>query len=301
MFRKDEQARNEWSEANVALCAERQQEILDNAAAMLKPGGRVVYSTCTFAPEEDEEGIAGFLSCHPEFFIVSGIRLPGLSGGRPEWSRIPCSELSETFRIWPHLAEGEGHYLALLEKRQEANSSDGSSEAGSYFSSAKAGKAKGNRRKKEGIDFWKDKTGKAVLMQWLQETLKADALKRRMESGELDRLYLYGDQIYQLPEGMPAFDGLRVLRPGLHLGTLKKNRLEPSHALALALKPEEVHQSLDLDSEEEPVRGYLSGNTLPGEVFQKGWVLICTDGCSLGWAKAAAGILKNHYPKGLRQ
>ena len=114
MFRKDGQAKREWSEKNVMLCAERQQKILHNAAEMLKPGGRLVYSTCTFSPEENEEQIAGFLSSHPEFSVVvltGQERLPGLSEG--------FFPLPETFRIWPHRSEGEGHYLALLEKGGE--------------------------------------------------------------------------------------------------------------------------------------------------------------------------------------
>ncbi len=195
MFRKDEQARNEWSEANVKLCAERQQEILDNAAEMLKPGGRMVYSTCTFAPEEDEDGIAAFLERHPEFSVVclETDEVPeGLSSGHPEWSRGHNPELQNTFRIWPHKSEGEGHYLALLRKNGTWAAEDG--------------------RKRKQPKYWNDKAGRSYLEEFLKKSL-TDVGHDALEDG-MDRLILFGDQLYQLPEGTPALDRLRVLRPG---------------------------------------------------------------------------------------
>ena len=95
-------------------------------------------------------------------------------------------------------------------------------------------------------------------------------------------------------------DGLRVLRPGLHLGTLKKNRFEPSHALALALRADQVRRAVSFPADSPEISGYLGGQTLPAPAGEKGWTLVCADGFSLGWAKAASGTLKNHYPKGLR-
>ena len=276
MFRKDEQARGEWSEDNVRLCAARQQEILDHAAAMLRPGGRMVYSTCTFSPEEDEEGLASFLERHPEFFIVNlpkDQRPVGLSAGRPEWTDHKMPELADTFRIWPHKAEGEGHYLALLEKSKDAEPN-------------RKGKWKEPK-------CWKDKAGQKLLSEFLK-----DACPGWKEN--LDRLILFGDQIYLLPEQMTDLAGLKVLRPGLHLATLKKNRLEPAHALALHLHPEEARLSISLSADGTQILDYLKGNTLPDPNQTKGWVLVCADRYAIGWAKASGGILKNHYPKGLR-
>ena len=110
----------------------------------------------------------------------------------------------------------------------------------------------------------------------------------------------FGEQLYLLPQQAPSLKGLKVLRPGLHLGTIKKNRFEPSHALALALQENEVCQSISLSADESLIRSYLSGQTFP--VSDKtGWCLIETDGYSIGWGKAAGGIMKNHYPKGLRK
>lgn len=280
MFRKDEQARNEWSEANVTLCARRQQEILDNAVQMLKPGGRMVYSTCTFSPEEDEDGIGQFLLRHPECSVEQVERPGGLDSGRPQWSSSACPDLANTFRIWPHKAEGEGHYLAVLKKSGVSGEPAESSPKG-------AGRQKGKAPK-----YWKDKTGIRPYLEFVRETLQ--------ESTGGDSLILYGDQLYRVPPQMPDFTGMKVLRPGLHLGTFKKNRFEPSHALALALQPADVLRTCLLSSKEPEITSYLSGNTLTAEGAQKGWVLVCVDGYSIGWAKAASGVLKNHYPKGLR-
>lgn len=276
MFRKDEQARGEWSEENVRLCAERQQEILEHAAAMLRPGGRMVYSTCTFSPEEDEDGIASFLKHHPEFKIVklTDDRKPaGLSAGRSEWASEEMPELSDTYRIWPHKAEGEGHYLALLEKSSDAEP--------------------GRVKKPKEPKYWRDKAGQKLLNEFLTDLCPA-------WKPDVDRLILFGDQLYQLPAQMPDFAGMKVLRPGLHLGTLKKNRLEPSHALALHLHPDEVKRSIAFPGDGTQILDYLKGNTLPDPDGNKGWVLVCADRYSIGWAKASGGILKNHYPKGLR-
>ena len=281
MFRKDEQARNEWSEANVRLCAERQQEILDNAAKMLKPGGRMVYSTCTFAPEEDEDGIAAFLERHPEFSVVclEKDEVPeGLSSGHPEWSRGHNPELQNTFRIWPHKSEGEGHYLALLRKNGTWTAEDG--------------------RKRKQPKYWNDKAGRSYVEEFLKKSLTAsdhDALEEGM-----DRLILFGDQLYQLPEGTPALDRLRVLRPGLHLGAFKTKRFEPAHALSHFLKPKQAVSVCRLEPEDPQVLDYLKGNTVKGEAGLSGWTLVCIGDYPLGWGKAVSGTVKNHYPKGLR-
>jgi NOL1/NOP2/sun family putative RNA methylase len=343
MFRKDEQARNEWSPANVRICADRQREILDNAAAMLQPGGDLVYSTCTFAPDEDETCIAQFLIRHPEFSVVSPEKHPkleGISGARAEWIRegyeqspelTDCpskiaDQVADTYRIWPHKSEGEGHYLALLHKAGDGAELEHAAEDFGLKNSAsdydlkneivdtKKKKNRSAKAKKKGASasrFWNEKEGIRVVRECLEEILKdtaedhvKDSLKEKaVENGfavAYDRLVLYGEQIYQVPEGLPPFDGLRVLRPGLHLGTLKKNRLEPSHALALALRPDQVKMTADLPADDPAALSYLNGNILSVDPELKGWTLVTVDGYSLGWGKAASGTLKNHYPKGLR-
>lgn len=284
MFRKNEEACEEWSPQNVQLCADRQDEILDYAAAMLAPGGRLVYSTCTFAPQEDEGSIARFLKRHPEFEIVSVERFPGMAPGVPEWSgqsedRPPHdragrdadgerhSNLEHTIRLWPHLLKGEGHFIAVLRKDGKIVDSHIPLEKGI--------------RVKDCPEYLK----------FRQENLDA-AL-----NGMLIR---FGDQLYLAPEELPSLNKMRVLRPGLHLGTVKKNRFEPAHALALALTPREVKRTLDLAADSEEIMQYLKGQTLNVE-GEKGWYLISVDSYSIGWGKQSGGIVKNHYPKGLRR
>lgn len=248
MFRKNEGACEEWSPENVELCANRQDEILDCAAGMLCPGGRLVYSTCTFAPAENEGSVERFLKRHPEFCVL------------------------ERKRLWPHQVKGEGHFAAVLVK--EGAVADG------YRPIAATGLQKGTSEKELGEYF-------AFAKEALKEVPEGTYMK-------------FGDQVYMIPEDMPGLKGLKVLRPGLHVGTLKKNRFEPSHALALALSPKDVLHSLNLDSRENTIHAYLSGQTFPAE-GEKGWYLICVDGFSIGWGKLAGGIMKNHYPKGLRR
>lgn len=282
MFRKNEDAKNEWSPENVQLCADRQDGILDCAAKMLRAGGRIVYSTCTFAPAENEGSMARFLERHPEFHIVPGRVPEGFSKGNPAWTNtekqadeeftIDKAQLEHTLRIWPHKVEGEGHFLAVLQKEGNA---DRKAEGYSLYGLQKGLKAKDC---KELLEFW-------------QENIKI----------ELEGVLLkFGDQIYLGPVQMPSLERLKVLRPGLHLGTLKKNRFEPSHALALALRPNEVVHSYPLTMEDNRASAFIGGQTFSVNQ-EKGWHLITVDGYSLGWGKAAGGIMKNHYPKGLRK
>lgn len=271
MFRKNEDACEEWSLENVKICAERQAEILECAASMLRPGGRMVYSTCTFAPAENEESISRFLERHPEFTIVKVEKAEGMSEARADWCEHPAEKIKDTIRLWPHKLKGEGHYVAVLKKEGEV--SEG------YRGYCSNGEQKGISEKecKEYQEFCND------------------FLKVKLPG----TLFLFGEQLYLAPEEMPSIKGLKVLRPGLHLGTMKKNRFEPSHALALALKPSDVKNSMELSSTGNEIRAYLNGQTLNYE-GEKGWYLITVDGYSIGWGKLAGGIMKNHYPKGLR-
>ena len=302
MFRKDEEARLQWSRDHVTACAARQSEILDNGAAMLKPGGRLVYSTCTFAPEENEESIRTFLQRHPEFEIEKPeISWEGFSPGNPLWTKNPehakIVHIEDTIRIWPHRTGGEGHYLAVLKKKGVCEDTEERE-----FRNSK--KRPLSVRQKGGLEKLKRQT----LECFLKETLTEKAAETLLSYLSEDWV-LFGDQLYLLPKGCMSrmgrqvLDGLRVVRAGLHLGTFKKNRFEPSHSLALFLHPEEVRscKSLHLSdhSQREETASYLKGMSLTAG-NEKGWTLIAVDGCSLGWVKQAGDVLKNHYPKGLR-
>ena len=249
MFRKEEAAVTDWSQQTVEMCAARQAEILDNAARLLKPGGRLVYSTCTFAPEENEQTVAAFLDRHPEF--------------APERVDAPWFTPGEqgTYRMWPHKLLGEGHFGAVLRKL------DG----------------------EEG-DIPEEK-GTAMPKPW-------QSFAKEMGLPLPEGIFLgFGDRLYLAPQGCPELKGLRVLRPGLELGELKKDRLGPAHALALWAKP--LERTMDLRSEGPEIGLYLHGEVLP--CTEKGWCLVTVDGYSIGWGKGDGRQLKNHYPKGLRR
>lgn len=294
MFRKNGEAIGEWSPENVDMCAGRQDEILDAAAVMLRPGGRLVYSTCTFAPTENEGTVQRFLLRHPEFCLVSVKQYPGMEAGRPAWAGgkaaqspespvLESSGLECTLRLWPHKLRGEGHFLAVLQREEGAVSGR-------------------EPRLQQG---WKEKEY-GDYQSFAAENLTREAAEELKARG--GEILMFGEQMYLLPKGCPALGGIKVLRPGLHLGTRKKNRFEPAHALALALSPKMVQRSVSLPGDAAELFGYLAGRTIEGERIRqalgktpdKGWYLIAAEGMSLGWGKYAGGMMKNHYPKGLR-
>ena len=249
MFRKEESAITDWSQETVEMCARRQGEILHSGAQLLKPGGRLVYSTCTFAPEENEQAIESFLASHPEF-TREAVDAPWFT---------PAGE--GAFRLWPHKLLGEGHFAAVLRKTQ--------AEAEEIPQIA------GEKLPKEWVDF-------------------AKTLKIQLPAG---KAVLFGSSLYWVPEEMPDIRRIKVVRSGLELGEVKKNRFEPAHALALWLKKCENIQDFPADSKE--IRSFMEGQVLPGNL--RGWCLITVDGYSLGWGKGDGNTIKNHYPKGLRR
>lgn len=297
MFRKNEDACEEWSLENVQLCARRQDEILDCAASMLAPGGRIVYSTCTFAPDENEGSMLRFLLRHPEFTIEVAKRTEGMSAGNPAWGVLSCNEdtaaesavetLDNTIRLWPHQLNGEGHYLAVLRKDGMLDES----QPGYCRNGIESGMTE-REAKTPG-------KGCVEYLAFAKESLCAGTKEGGMEKFTGNYLR-FGEQLYLIPDGMPSIKGLKVLRPGLHLGTIKKNRFEPSHALALAMKQQDAVHAVELLADSREVRGYLNGETFSYE-GDKGWYLVTVDGYSIGWGKLAGGIMKNHYPKGLRK
>lgn len=249
MFRKEEAAVTDWSIETVEMCANRQKEILHSAAALLKPGGRLVYSTCTFSPEENEQVIAAFLQEHPEFSpetVEAPWFVPGSSG---------------SFRLWPHKLLGEGHFAAVLVKNGGEEPSVSQEPA--------------QKLPKQWLDFAKE----------LDITLPEG------------KAVLFGSSLYWVPLETPSLRGIRVMRPGLELGEVKKDRFEPAHALALWLKNANNSEEYDPDSPE--IRAYMHGQTVPSN--KSGWCLVKVGGYSIGWGKGDKTVLKNHYPKGLRR
>lgn len=305
MFRKDDTAVREWSAEQVAVCAQRQKMILEHADQMLLPGGVMVYSTCTFSPEEDEDMIAWFLHTHPDYEIEDWRELLptdcGLEGGRTDFlsedgkkhlSSVPngSSAIERTLRLFPHRLRGEGHFAARLRKRGTLPSKSEVPLTASILKSpakAKKGKKSGKAVSLPDLTLFEEFSENFLTLEHAPQSLLTPA----------DYQY-FGDALYRIPRQCPALDGIKVIRAGLHLGTRKKNRFEPAHALAMLLPPQAAVQSADCD--EITAKRYLHGETIPCDTAFRGWTLVTYHGISLGWGKSQNGILKNHYPKGLR-
>ena len=271
MFRKDRKMVRAWEEHGPEYFSKIQRSIVTQAAEMLRPGGMMLYSTCTFSPLENEQTIEYLLQQYPEFRICEMEGYEGFAQGIPEASESGDEALRRTVRIFPHRMKGEGHFLALLRK----------GEAGSQPCSP-ALKAKGIKLPAELEEFLRD-------------------VDRDMEPSRID---LRGGRVYYMPEDLPSLKGIRFLRTGLLLGELKKNRFEPSQAFAMNLKKEEYRRTLDLPAEDARVIRYLKGETLDVEDLvstrEKGWFLVCVDGYPLGFGKLVNQTLKNKYLPGWR-
>lgn len=266
MFRKDDTAINEWSLKQVEVCANRQSLILRSAHKMLAPGGRIIYSTCTFSPEENEMTVARFMDKYPEYTIVRPKVHEFFSPGRPEWAD-GNPKLADTMRLFPHRLKGEGHYVAVLQKN-------------------------GGETKK--IKYAQTVTDKKLLDEWYKFE------KTTLKDVKFGNFRLFGNTLYSMPDNTPDFSKLKVLRPGLQLGEIKKGRFEPAHSLAMALKPNQVKECENLALSDERVEKYLSGNEISTDNGSRGWRLVAVNGYSLGWGKSDGNVIKNHYPKGLR-
>ena len=290
MFRKDETAIAEWSPENVIRCAARQRDILEQAAGMVCPGGVMVYSTCTFSLQENEEVISGFLKTHTEF-AAEDSGMESLTGIMPG--------ADKTVRLWPQRIEGEGHFIARLRRAGGEPREDYGTIAQEGTSAAKKCRNKGkykekdiNKKKENGL------TAAELCNNFLYKELGLSAagaeklFKKRV-------LYNFGEAIYLIPEEMIPLEGIQVERPGLQLGFREKDRFKPSHALALCLHSEDVDKCYELTQEQ--TAGYLRGETFSIELGLKGWYLLSVQGCTIGFGKATGGQMKNHYPKGLRR
>ncbi len=325
MLRRSEAARREWAPELIGGCSLRQAAILEHAAGLVRPGGRLAYATCTFAPEEDEGTVTRFLRDHPEFELAEPPRHAGFAPGRPEWmaewlgqetghsneewgagrlgrgtgrsneewgagrlgrgtghsnadrqlgpvSDRARSDLSRAVRLWPHLAPGEGHFIALLHKRAAGIAPGGSPRA------------------------WRP----ARLPRPVEAAYREFCTENLVTVPAAERLALVGSYLYALPPDLPDLTGLRFLHPGWWLGAIKGSRFEPSHALASALRAVDARRAASLAADTPELLAYLRGETFrnPGE---NGWLLVAADGYPLGWGKRVNGVVKSKYPKGLRR
>lgn len=270
MFRKEPAVAKTWDEDRPDFFAKLQRECVSAAISMLKPGGLMLYSTCTFAPVENEGTVSFILEEYPEMELLEIDGYEGFSPGNPEWGN-KNPELAKCLRIFPHKMDGEGHFMALMRK-------------------------KGSSR--QTISDFGTKPDKEA------QKLLSEFFAKKDIPFPANRIEVRSSNVYCLPPADNRFRGIRFLRNGLFLGELKKNRFEPSQPLALALKAHEFPSCLSLSPQDDRIGRYLKGETLlveKGECTkEKGWQLICVDDFPLGFGKLVNGTLKNKYPAGWR-
>lgn len=257
MFRKLEQAIDTWSEEKVLECAHIQKNLLKGAYEMLKQGGMVIYSTCTYSYEENE-AMVHYAVDQLGFELLLLTKSHGL---------CPGVDLDEVVRCYPHHYRGEGHFIALLRKP-------------------------GNSPRKQ-VRTMKSQVNPAdlkVLKAFYQENLNKKVPSYIIENN---------GHLYAVKKNFPELKGIRVLRNGLYLGEVRKNRFIPSYSLALTLTKQDVKRSYDYPSESEEIKKYIHGETLEG-TGEKGFGVIFVDGYPLSFYKESNQV-KNLFPKGLRR
>lgn len=272
MFRRDEDMVKDWNEKGPEYYMPIQRQILSQAAAMLRPGGYMLYSTCTFSVEEDEENVAYVLEEFPQMQLccLDLDKVPGACGG---------FGLSGCMRLFPHRLKGEGHFLALMRKK---GGDDGGKEILPPMDPGTAGKRVRAVEKEKELDAFLRQSG----AEW-----------------DYGRIVIHQDNVYYLPEGLAWNLPLRFLRTGLFLGELKKGRFEPSQALAMSMKAGQFPNTVSFPAGDSRVLRYLKGETISLEGDEgpvKGWCLAAMEGFPLGWAKGTGMSLKNKYYPGWR-
>lgn len=268
MFRKAPEVVKTWDPERPEYFAKIQKDIVANGVKMLRPGGMMLYSTCTFEPEENEGAISWLLHHFPEMELVEMEPFEGFKAGVPEWAD-GIQELKKCVHIWPHCMEGEGHFLALLRKR-EVPASDRET---SVLTPSKM-----------------DKNEEKLLNEFLSDTgIQLETKRIETRNGKA----------YLIPELPDKVKGLHFLRNGLYLGEFKKNRFEPSQSWAMALSADLCSQCICLPRGDERIDRYLRGETISageeGGNQKNGWKLICVDKFSLGWGKLLNGVIKNKF------
>lgn len=308
MFRKQPSIMKNWEQYGVGYYNKLQKEIILDAAKMLKPGGSMVYSTCTFSPEENEGTVKFLKENEEEFHVVDAMAVAkdiygdrvdytGFAPGHPEWADAP-EEVKDCIRLWPHKINGEGHFVTLLQKGEATEHTRAVAPT-----------------KKMDVEALMKKN-KVSLPEETIVFLKS--LNMKFDEGEFK---LRKDMLYYVPELLTDNFGLRTLRHGLLLGEIKKNRFEPSQALASSMRIGDYDNVLNLSVSDPSVIKYLKCETIDlqedeilpiqmkeedGTIVTKkvvptdGWVLICVNSFPLGWGKLSKGTVKNKYLPGWR-
>ena len=264
MFRKEEIAITEWSEANVTMCAERQQSILNEAVKALKVGGTILYATCTFSLEENEMVVDYFLKNHPDFTLLPvkvAVKIATADG--IHFDGCECKNITDCRRFYPHLSKGEGQFMAVLRHNGEAVAT-----------------AKPKPQQKEKI-----------------EKLIFDFLDNCLSDYDKENVMMYnGNAVYFTPDF--AVPKGAAFSCGVTIGEIRKNYIQPHHQFFMALG-KYFRRKIELSADSEALKKYLHGEEIE-VTCENGWAVITVDGCSVGGAKVVNGKAKNHYPKGLR-
>lgn len=313
MFRKDPAVAKVWDGNKPFECAKQQKEIITRAAQMLAPGGDMLYSTCTFSPEENEQVIQFLLDSRDDMEIREIQPYEGFAPGRPEAAN-GTPDLKKCVRIWPHKMAGEGHFLALLHKKAPGEAAG-----------AQENDRNGHPNRETMVDEHKNQVEGTISdikgigkpeIKALTEFFADVSMEMNWKQVEVRK-----GQVYLVPEALGTRKGLVFLRNGLYLGEIRKDRFEPSQSFAMALKKKEYMAVIDLDYSDVRVEKYLRGETLEVDDIvernlqkaeemhnakamkkrlEKGWQLVCVNGYPLGWGKLVNGTLKNKYHAGWR-
>lgn len=296
MFRKDESMLKYWEESSPQTFAGMQRDILKSAVKMLRPGGTLVYSTCTFSPEENEGMIAELLSEHPEFRVMPIDHSGPFSPGETDWLERNMGHISAevreqvagTGRLWPHKVQGEGHFVAVLSRDGElARMEDAGEQAPPVHADTAAG---GHLAVSSGKEKRSERKGRASLRDQRKGNPRGGGRGGQPDSPRLDgsgrpagsislesfttflREHLagtlhgypitYGNHVYLSPLPNERLEGLKVIRPGWYMGQIKNERFVPGHPLATALRAEEFVRTISLRSEDGEAIRYLKGETL---------------------------------------
>ena len=268
MFRKCDDAVTEWSEENVLACAERQTEILENVIGTLKPGGKLIYSTCTYSLEENEGVILSLMRGHPELSLIE-VNPAVKAATMPGVALDGVAELEHTRRFYPHISRGEGQFVAVLKKDENSSISPTILYKNTEIPPTKA--------------------EIAIVNEFLKSVFKS------IPSG---RLVKQGDGISLIPFDTPIPPS-RVFMAGVMLGQIKGKLIMPHHQLFSAYGTDMKRKRV-LSSGDPDVQKYLRGEEIDANGTEDGWCCVEYCGAALGAGKVSSGRVKNHYPKGLR-
>lgn len=309
MFRKDDDAISSWENFKSDKCRRMQDEILEYADKMLKPGGLAVYSTCTFAPLENERTVEAFIDAHPEYKVLNILKADGVSDGMPEFCEDPDNgyNLQYAARLFPHRIRGEGHFTAVMQKSGDPENA----------LSARAPAGKKKAKKKNAVS---GKCSSYKLLKSVPDSVKAFFFRNMTCKPWQGCYFIMGSNLYYLPVTPPNIDGLKVARAGVFMGSVQYEDFKPSHPFVMASRAEDFKLRIELSPDGSDINRYLKGETLTvneawriiseGKVFSGdaavaeklgGLCAVCAGKFVVGMGQLSEGIVKNMYPKGWRR